>query len=101
KAFVEFAFQKKYAKKFAELSGALINIKGVNLADEPKVPNYLKHANQLINSGKVEVHHKSHPMSSDMELPLGDALVKFMLGETSVEQFTDKAASIAKKYREG
>ncbi|WP_026535803.1 extracellular solute-binding protein [Arthrobacter sp. H14] len=99
KAFAEFAFQKQYAKSFAEMSGALINIEGVDLSEEPNVPEYLKQANELINSGEVDVHHKNHPMSSDMELPIGDALVKFLLGETSVEQFTDEAASIAEQYR--
>lgn len=99
KAFVKFAFQKKYAKRFAELSGALINMKGVKLKGDKNIPSYLTQANSLINSGKVDIHHKSHPMSSDMELPLGDALVQFMLGETSLDQFLDKAASIAGKYR--
>src|SRR5699024_10234710 len=63
KALADVAIQKKYAKEFAEVSGELINIKGVNLADEPSVPGYLKHANKLINSGKVDVHHKCPPMS--------------------------------------
>lgn len=99
KAFAKFAFQKKYAEKFAVLSGALINIKGVDLSSNADVPGYLKQANKLINSGKVDIHHKNHPMSSEMELPIGDALVQFLLGETSVEQFTDKAASIAAEYR--
>ncbi|HET7578142.1 MAG TPA: ABC transporter substrate-binding protein [Bacillales bacterium] len=99
KAFAKFVFQKKYAKKFSEVSGALINLKGVDLSNDPKAPGYLKQANQMINSGKVALHHKEHPMSSDMENPIGDALVKFLLGKTSVQQFTDKAASIAEKYR--
>lgn len=99
KAFAEFAFQKQYAKSFAEMSGALINMQGVDLSEDQNVPEYLKQANELINSGDVDILHKNHPMSSDMELPIGDAMVKFLLGETTVEQFTDEAASIAEQYR--
>ncbi|HET7658711.1 MAG TPA: extracellular solute-binding protein [Bacillales bacterium] len=100
KAFVEFAFQKKYAQKFAELTGAMMNMKGVDLASDPKVPDYLKSANEMINDpSKVAIHHKNHPMSADMENPIGDALVSLMLGKSSVDQFCQKAESIAAKYR--
>ncbi|GAB3261997.1 type 2 periplasmic-binding domain-containing protein [Arthrobacter pigmenti] len=99
KAFAEFAFQKKYATQFAEMTGALINMKGVDLSGNKNVPEYLIQANDLINSGEVAIHHKEHPMTSEMEDPIGNALVKFLLGETTVEEFTDKAESIAAEYR--
>lgn len=99
KAFLKFIFQKKYAKQMTELSGALMNIKGVDLSNDPKVPGYLKQANKLVNSGKVKIVNRNHPMSSDMGNPIGDALVKLLLGKTNVQQFTDKAASIAQQYQ--
>lgn len=99
KAFVKFAFQKKYAKKFSETAGALINMKNVDLSGDDKVPGYLKQANQMINSGDVAVHNKEHPMTSDMEDPIGDAIVSLLLGKTSVSEFTEKAESITKEYR--
>lgn len=99
KAFVKFVFQKKYAKAFSELSGALINMKGVDLASDPKAPGYLKQVNKMINSGSVKVHNKNHPMTSDMENPIGDALVPFLLGKSSVKTFTDKAEQVTAQYR--
>jgi N-acetylglucosamine transport system substrate-binding protein len=99
KAFAEFAFQKKYATQFAEMTGALINMQGVDLSGNQNVPEYLTQANKLINSGEVAIHHKEHPMTSEMEDPIGNALVKFLLGKTTVEEFTDKAESIAADYR--
>src|SRR5699024_7220605 len=80
KAFVKFAFQKKYAKTFAEMTGALMDMKGVDISDNPDVPGYLKQANKMINSDNVEIHAKPHPMSADLEQPIGDALVKLLLG---------------------
>lgn len=99
KAFVQFVFQKKYAKKFSELSGALINLKDVDMSDDANVPDFLKNANDMINKGKVDVVNKNHPMTPAMENPLGDAFVSFLLGKTSVAQFTDKAEEITAKYR--
>lgn len=100
KAFVQFAFQEKYAVEFSETSGALINMEGVDLDAEENVPDYLKEANELINTGEVEVVNREHPMTSDMENPIGDAIVSFLLGESSVEEFTDQTEKISKEYRE-
>ncbi|MGV3489035.1 MAG: ABC transporter substrate-binding protein [Tuberibacillus sp.] len=99
KAFVEFAFQKKYAQKFAEMTGAMMNMKGVDLAGDDNVPGYLKTANDLINSGGVKVVNKAHPMSADLENPISDALVSFMLGKMDAKAFCEKAEAAAKKYR--
>lgn len=100
KAFVEFAFQKKYASKFAELTGALMNMKGVDIASNENVPAYLKDANKMINNPeKVEIHHKPHPMSADLETPISDALVALMLGEIDAEEFCKRAEAAAADYR--
>src|SRR5699024_7184294 len=99
KAFIQFAYQEQYAVKFSETGGALINIDGVDLSDEENVPEYLKHTSELINSGEVDVVNRDHPMASDMEEPIGDAIVSFLLGESSVDEFTDKAEKIAEDYR--
>lgn len=101
KAFIKFAYQKKYAKEFAELTGAMMDMKNVDLSSDPKVPGYLKQANKMINSPKVDVHHKNHPMTADMENPIGDALIPLLLGKSTAKQFIQKAASIAAKYRNG
>ncbi|HEX6923696.1 MAG TPA: extracellular solute-binding protein [Bacillales bacterium] len=99
KAFIKFAYQKKYAKKFAELTGALMDMKGVDIASDPNVPGYLKQANKMINSPKVEVHHKPHPMSADLEKPLGDALVKLLLGKIDAKTFCQTVEKAAAEYR--
>lgn len=99
KAFVQFAFQKEYAEKFSETAGALINMEDVDLSDNDDVPQYLKDSNELINNEEVDVVNKEHPMTSDMEDPIGDAIVSFLLDETDIEEFTDKAESITEDYR--
>ena len=101
KAFVQFAYQKEYAVKFSETGGALINIEDVDLSDEDDVADYLKDSNEMINSGEVDVVDRDHPMASDMEEPIGDEMVSFLLGESNVEEFTDAAEKIAEEYREG
>lgn len=99
KAFVQFAFQKQYAEKFSETSGALINMEDVDLSDNDDVPQYLKDSNEMINEEEVDVVNKEHPMTSDMEDPIGDAIVSFLLDETDIDEFTDKAESITEEYR--
>ncbi|HET7626820.1 MAG TPA: ABC transporter substrate-binding protein [Bacillales bacterium] len=100
KAFVQFVFQKKYASKFAELTGAMMNMKGVDLSSNPKVPDYLKDANEMINNpDKVAIHHKNHPMGADLETPISNALVSLLLGKIDAEQFCQKAEQAAEKYR--
>lgn len=100
KAFVEFAFQKEYASKFAELTGALMNMSGVDIESNEKVPGYLKDANKMINDPeKVTINHKPHPMSADLETPISDALVALMLGDIDAEEFCKKAEAAAADYR--
>lgn len=98
KAFVKFAFSKEHAKTFAESTGAMMNMKGVDLDSDAKVPAYLKDANKMINSDKVEIHSKPHPMSADLEKPIGDALVSLMQGKIDAEEFCKKAEAAAEKY---
>jgi len=99
KAFIQFAFQKEYAKKFSESAGALLNMEEVDLSEEEDVPDYLKETNEKINEDEINVVNRDHPMASDMEDPLGDEIVSFLLGESSIDEFTDKAEKITEDYR--
>lgn len=100
KAFVEFVFTKEYAKLFSEHTGAIMNLKGVDLASNDKVPQYLIDANKMINNpDKAKIYHKPHPMSADLETPISNALVSLMLGNISAEEFTQKAEEAAAEYR--
>lgn len=100
KAFVEFAFNREYAVKFSELTGAMINLTAVDLSSNENVPQYLKTANELINDPeKVQINRLPHPMSADLEKPISDALVALMTGSINAEQFTQKAEEAAAQYR--
>src|SRR5699024_12555699 len=95
----QFAVQKEYAKKFSESAGALSDMEDVDLSEEDDVPDYLKETKETINEDEINVVNRDHPMASDMEDPLGDEVVSFLLGESSIDEFTDKAEKITEDYR--
>ncbi|WP_164667999.1 extracellular solute-binding protein [Virgibacillus doumboii] len=100
KAFVEFVFTKEYATLFSEHTGAIMNLKGVDLSSNENVPQYLIDANAMINDPeKVQIYHKPHPMSADLETPISNSLVSLMLGNISAEEFVEEAEAAAKEYR--
>ncbi|MTW86826.1 extracellular solute-binding protein [Virgibacillus dakarensis] len=100
KAFVEFVFTKEYATLFSEHTGAIMNLKGVDLSTNENVPQYLIDANAMINDPeKVQIYNKPHPMSADLETPISDSLVSLMLGNISAEEFVKEAEKAAENYR--
>ncbi len=100
KAFVEFVFTKEYARLFSEHTGAIMNLQGVDLSANENVPEYLIDANEMINDPEqVQIYHKPHPMSSDLETPISDALVSLMLGNITAEEFVEEAEAAAAEYR--
>ncbi|MFB3162368.1 ABC transporter substrate-binding protein [Neobacillus sp. 179-J 1A1 HS] len=100
KEFLKFAFEKEYAVKFSELTGAMMNIKGVEMDSNPNIPEYLKNANKLINDpSKVVLRYIPHPMSADLEKPIGDALVALMLGDIDAKEFIKRAEKASEEYR--
>ncbi|MBP1971554.1 N-acetylglucosamine transport system substrate-binding protein [Virgibacillus natechei] len=101
KAFVEFAFSREYAMSFSEHTGAIMNISDVDLTENENVPSYLIEANEMINDPEqVQIYEMPHPMSSDLETPIGDALMSLMLGNMSAEEFTEAAEAAAAEYRD-
>ena len=100
KAFVEFAFTRDYAMSFSEHTGAMMNLTDVDLTGNDKVPSYLIEANEMINDPEqVQIYEKPHPMSADLEEPVGDALMSLMLGNMTAEEFTEAAEKAAADYR--
>ncbi len=100
KAFVEFAFTRDYAMSFSEHTGAIMNITGVDLTKNENVPSYLTEANAMINDPEqVQIYEKPHPMSADLETPIGNALMSLMLGNMSAEEFVQEAEKAAADYR--
>ncbi|AIF44215.1 sugar ABC transporter substrate-binding protein [Virgibacillus sp. SK37] len=100
KAFVEFAFTRDYAMSFSEHTGAIMNITGVDLTKNENVPSYLTEANAMINDPEqVQIYEKPHPMSADLETPVGNALMSLMLGNMTAEEFVQEAEKAAADYR--
>ncbi|WP_188207139.1 ABC transporter substrate-binding protein [Alkalibacillus aidingensis] len=101
KAFVEFVFTREYAQLFSEHTGAIMNIEGVDLSENPNVPEYLIEANEMINDPEqVQIYYKPHPMSADLETPLSDSLVSLLLGNITAEEFIEEAEEAAEEYRD-
>lgn len=100
KAFVEFVFTRDYAMSFSEHTGAIMNLTEVDLSQSDKVPVYLTEANAMINDPEqVQIYHKPHPMSADLETPIGNALMSLMLGNMTAEEFVEAAEKAAAAYR--
>ncbi|BAC14510.1 ABC transporter substrate-binding protein [Oceanobacillus iheyensis] len=100
KAFVEFVFTREYAVSFSEHTGAIMNLTEVDLTQSDKVPVYLTEANEMINDPSiVQIYNKPHPMSADLETPIGNALMSLMLGNATAEQFVEEAEKAAEAYR--
>ncbi|RLL47147.1 extracellular solute-binding protein [Oceanobacillus piezotolerans] len=102
KAFVEFVFTRDYAMSFSEHTGAIMNLNGVDLSENPNVPEYLTEANAMINDPEqVKLYNKPHPMSADLETPIGNNLLSLMLGNMTAEEFVKAAEEAAGQYRSG
>lgn len=102
KAFVEFVFTREYASSFSEHTGAIMNLNGVDLTQNENVPEYLMEANAMINDPDVvQIYEKPHPMSADLETPIGNALISLMLGNMTAEEFVAEAEKAAEEYRAG
>ena len=100
-AFVEFVFTREYAELFSEHTGAIMNVAGVDLTENENVPQYLKEANEMINDpDQVTIYQKPHPMSADLETPVGNSLLSLMLGNITAEEFVEEAEAAAASYRE-
>ncbi|PYZ92963.1 sugar ABC transporter substrate-binding protein [Salipaludibacillus keqinensis] len=100
KAFVEFVFTQEYATAFSEHTGAIMNLQGVDLSENENVPPYLIEANEMINDpDQVQIYHRPHPMSADLETPLGNSLISLMLGDKTVEEFIEDAEAATADYR--
>ncbi|WP_202080625.1 ABC transporter substrate-binding protein [Caldalkalibacillus salinus] len=101
KAFVAFAFNREFAQRFSEYTGAIINLTGVDLTGNDQVPDYLKEANEMFNDpDQVQINSLPHPMSADLETPISNALVALMTGNIDAEEFCERAEAAAADYRD-
>lgn len=77
-----------------------MNVTDVDLTENENVPSYLIDANEMINDPEqVQIYEKPHPMSADLETPIGNALMSLMLGNMTAEEFVEEAESAAADYR--
>jgi N-acetylglucosamine transport system substrate-binding protein len=106
KAFLEFIFTEKYAQKFAESTGAIMNLSGVNLSENENVPEFLKGINDMINNpGAIEVHNRITPEEADQEIAIEITneiklqIVEILMGNITAEEFVENMTKKAKSLR--
>lgn len=100
KAFVKHIFTRESATKFAEMTGAMMNLTGIDFAGNPNIAEYLKKASLLMtNPDEVNLYPLEHAMASDLETPIGNAVTSLLLGEITAEQFCETAEAAAAQYR--
>lgn len=107
KAFVEFIFSEEYAQKFAESTGAIMNLKDVDLSGNDNVPEFLKNVNEMINNpGAIEVFKRYTPEGEDQEIAIEITeeiklqIIEILMGRIDAEGFVEKMRDTSEKLRQ-
>lgn len=107
KAFLEFIFTETYAQKFAESTGAIMNLKNVDLSSNDRVPEFLKGINDMINSpGQIQIHNRNTPegqeeqdIAVEMTNEIKLQIVEILIGNITAEEFVERMTNKAKELR--
>lgn len=107
KAFLEFIFTEEYAQKFAESTGAIMNMKNVDLSANNRVPEFLKGINDMINQpGQIEIHNRNTPEGEDEQAiaveitnEIKIQIVEILLGQIDADEFVQRMTNKAKELR--
>ncbi|BDH61872.1 hypothetical protein MTP04_20020 [Lysinibacillus sp. PLM2] len=107
KAFLEFIFTEKYAQKFAESTGAIMNLKNVDLSSNNNVPAFLKGINEMINNpGAIQIYERSTPTDTkeqeinvEMTNEIKLQIVEILMGRIDAEEFVERITNKAKELR--
>ncbi|MGG0720191.1 ABC transporter substrate-binding protein [Robertmurraya massiliosenegalensis] len=106
KAFLEFIFTEEYAQKFAESTGAIMNLKNVDLSANNNVPEFLKGINEMINNpGQIQIHNRKTPEGDEQEISVEITneiklqIVEILMGRITAEEFVEKMTNTAKQLR--
>lgn len=107
KAFLEFIFTEEYAQKFAESTGAIMNMKNVDLSANNRVPEFLKGINDMINEpGQIEIHDRNTPegdrekeIAVEITNEIKIQIVEILLGQIDAEEFVNRMTNKAKELR--
>lgn len=107
KAFLEFVFTEDNAKKFAESTGAIMNLKNVDLSTNNNVPEFLKGINEMINNpGQIQVYDRKTPEGDlqDVAVEITNEIklqiVEILMGRINAEEFVQKMTDKAKELNE-
>jgi len=106
KAFLEFVFTEKYAQKFAELTGAIMNLKKVDLSANNNVPEFLKGINEMINNpGQIQIYKRKTPEGVEQEYAVEITaeiklqIVEILMGRIDAEEFVKNMADKSRQLR--
>ncbi|MDZ5710993.1 extracellular solute-binding protein [Jeotgalibacillus haloalkalitolerans] len=106
KAFVEFMFSEERAQAFAESTGAIMNLQGVDLSGNENVPEFLKGINDLINNpGAIEIYNRAQPTGEEMEIAVEITnevkarSVDILMGKITAEEFVKAMADKSRELR--
>ncbi|WP_286137394.1 extracellular solute-binding protein [Bacillus sp. 7894-2] len=106
KAFVEYLFTEENAQKFAESTGAIMNLKNVDLSKNEQVPEFLKGINDMINNpGSIEIYNRNTPEGKDQKISiemtdeLHVQIVELLMGRIDAEKFVQTMRDKAKELR--
>lgn len=106
KAFLEFIFTEEYAQAFAESTGAIMNMKDVDLSSNTNVQDFLKNINEMINNpGAVHTYKRYTPdaelqkIAVEITNEIKLLIIDILLGEITAEEFVDKMVKKAEELR--
>ncbi|RKQ32528.1 extracellular solute-binding protein [Oceanobacillus halophilus] len=106
KAFLEYVFTEENAQKFAESTGAIMNLKNVDLSGNENVPEFLKGINEMINNpGTIEVFNRNTPEGDDQKIAIDMTdelhlqIVEILMGNIDAEEFVQVMREKAEELR--
>lgn len=106
KAFLEFIFTEQYAQDFAASTGAIMNLKSVDLSGNTNVPKFLTGINDMINNpSAVQIYQRHTPNADEQKIAVEITneiklqLVEVLLGKKTAEQFVDIMTKKAQELR--
>ena len=106
KAFLEFIFTKEYAQAFAASTGAIMNMKNVDLSATSNVPDFLKGVNDMINNPDAVQMYKRHtPNAEEQKIAVEITteikllIIDILLGDITAQEFVDKMVKKSEELR--
>lgn len=107
KAFLEFIFTEKYAQAFAESTGAIMNLKNIDLSTNNNVPSFLKGINEMINNpGAIQIYERNTPVDAkeqeinvEITNEIKLQIVEILMGRIDAEEFVQRMTDKAKELR--